>query len=264
MMMMMMSVRPLCRTDGVRHLLICCTVSIVPPRCERRPRRRGVGSMLLRRLRSSGGWSLKRTGNGRTASVARRYLATRWARVLSTVASTELRLERDLRRIRKGPFSYYISTPPSPCIASYNTCDTSPSLKLYNTGQSSPPQWPASHQKRSTVNRNSMFDSVKLGTFVLPFVRVELVMRNREQCALPKITYLFIYYFHASITSNQHSFSPRSKLQLRYITLACTIPHPHIAGITNCWPLPSVERCIICGRPSRGAVNCGKKQPCWR
>jgi len=139
MMMMMMSVRPLCRTDGVRHLLICCTVSIVPPRCERRPRRRGVGSMLLRRLRSSGGWSLKRTGNGRTASVARRYLATRWARVLSTVASTELRLERDLRRIRKGPFSYYISTPPSPCIASYNTCDTSPKLKLYNTGQSSPP-----------------------------------------------------------------------------------------------------------------------------
>jgi len=49
-------------------------------------------------------------------------------------------------------------------------------------------------------------------------------MQNREECALPKMIFIFFITF----VSHQHSFSPCSKLRLRYIALACTTFHLHI------------------------------------
>jgi len=73
-------------------------------------------------------------------------------------------------------------------------------------------------------------------------------MQNREQCAMPHIIFI-IHYFQTSIISHQHSFSPCSKLRLRYITLACTTLCPHIVCITNSQLLPKCY--IICGRPKK-------------
>ena len=75
------------------YLFTCFSVGAVAPRRTWLRRRRGGGSMFVRRLTSSGGCSLKRTTDWRRA-VAR--CVTARALVLSTVASMELSRDRDL------------------------------------------------------------------------------------------------------------------------------------------------------------------------